>query len=287
MRIKTFIIPVCLSVLVMGAAQADPIINSREYKILLQPARFSGNAEQAKAQTDKFLADFNAELKKQGLTAVVEKKFKADKVRTVSFYDTPGTCKLKAENYVARERTEANSSKREVMMKRRTNTLAELDGITLAGAYPNASTKVELDIIPGKAMYSISAKKTVSNETLDSIATLDKLFPDLRKNFKQTGSLAKVSGLAVIDHSFSEPELKLDGQSFNFDMSIWYVKDETKPVIVELSYKITEPTGKFSRASLKNADKIMNAIAGMSQWAAPKSVMKTAWVYQYQPNFCK
>lgn len=287
MHAKDLIITISLPVLLMGIAQAAPVIDSREYKILLEPARFTGNADQVKADANNFLADFNAELKRQGLMAVVEKKFKADKVRTVSFYDTPGSCKLKAENYVVRERTQVNNGKREVMMKRRTNTLAELEGITLSGAYPGASSKIEADIIPGKVTYSISTKQTVGNEPLDSIAALDKLFPDLKKNFKQSGALAKVSDLTVTDHSFGGPELQLDNQLFNFDMSIWYVNDVTKPVIVELSYKITEPTGEFSPTSLKNADSIMGTITGMNKWAAPESVMKTAWVYQYQPGFCQ
>jgi hypothetical protein len=287
MRVKTLISSFFLPVLLMGMAQAAPIINSQEYKILLDPARFTGTEKQVKAQASEFLVDFSAELKRQGLTADVDKTFIADKVRTVSFYDTPGTCKLKAENYVARERTQVKSGKREVMMKRRTDTLAELEGITLTGSYPEASTKVEADIIPGKVVYSISTKQTVGNETLDSIAALDKLFPDLQQNFKQTGELAKVGGLTVTDRSFGGPEVKLGDQQFDFDMSIWYMNDDAKPVIVELSYKITEPTGQFSPLSVQNADKIMNTIFGMNKWAAPKSLMKTAWVYQYQADFCK
>ncbi|MFC0227962.1 hypothetical protein [Serratia aquatilis] len=287
MHVKTLITPILLPALFVGMVQAEPLIESREYKILLDPAHFSGGKDQAKNQTENFLNDFNTELKKQGLADTVKKEFKADKVRLVSFYDTPGTCKLKADNYVVRERIQVKSSKREIMMKRRTNTLAELEGVTLAGASPDSSSKVETDIVPGKVVYSISTKQTVGTEPLDSIESLDKLFPDLELNFKQTGALAKVSNLSIIEHSFEGPELKLDGQSFKFDLSIWYVTDETKPVIVELSYKITEPTGKFSAESLSGAEKIMSTISDMNKWAAPESMMKTNWVYQYQPGFCK
>ncbi|WP_447883608.1 hypothetical protein [Serratia fonticola] len=286
MRVKTLISSFFLPVLLIGMVQAEPIINSQEYKVLLEPTRFTGNENKVKTQANEFLIDFSAELKKQGLTADVDKTFIADKVRTVSFYDTPGTCKLKSENYVARERTQVKSGKREVMIKRRTDTLAELEGINLTGSYPEASTKVEADIIPGKVVYSISTKQTVGNENIDSIAALDKLFPGLQQNFKQTGELAKVSGLTVTDRSFGGPEVKLGDQQFDFDISIWYVNDDARPVIVELSYKITELTGQFSSVSVQNADKIMNTIFGMRKWALPKSLMKTAWVYHYQPDFC-
>lgn len=289
MSMKTVFIPICLPIfLLIGEAQADPVINNREYKVLLEPSLFVGNEEQVKTQTSKFLMDFNSELKKQGFTTAVAKKFKEGQARNISFYDTPGSCKLKAANYVVRERTQLSNNKREVMVKRRTNTLAQLDGISLTGVYSNASSKVEADIIPGNVVYSVSTKQKIDTEQINSIDSLYKLFPSLKQNFNQSGMLAKVSNLTVLDHSFSEPELMLDGQLFKFDLSLWYVQDVNHPVIVELSYKITESksNGNLSPTSLKNADRIMNLIAGMNKWAAPKSLMKTAWVYQYQPKFC-
>ena len=287
MNMKKLTFPIFLSIILVGVAHAVPVIDSREYKILLKPELFTDNVEQAKNQSDKFLADVNNELKKQGIIATIDKTFEEDKIREISFYDTPGTCVLKYENYVARERINRKNNKRELMIKFRTDDINKLDGIAFKGRHPKSSSKTEADVSPGNIVYSVSTKQTIRTEKIDSIDVIEKLFPGLNKNFKQDGILAKVSGLSVIDYSYEGPELILDEEPFNFELSIWYVNDETKPAIVELSYTIKESAGNFSPKTLKNAEFIMNMIAGMEQWAASSSMMKTAWVYQYQPDFCK
>ena len=46
--------------LVANFVQAAPEINSREYKVLLEPSLFAGGSEQAKAQANNFLAELKA-----------------------------------------------------------------------------------------------------------------------------------------------------------------------------------------------------------------------------------
>lgn len=273
--------------LLTNVAQAAPEINSREYKVLLEPSLFAGGGEQAKAQANNFLAELKTAMAKQGFASAIDKKFKEDKDRNVIFYDTPGTCKLKAANYVARERTRVDNNKREMMVKLRTNSLSQLSGVNLTGHYSDASSKVEADITPGNVVYSYSTKQTIGTEPINSIASLYKLYPNLKTSFNQSGMLAKVSDLMIIEHTYDKPVVTLDGQLFEFGFGLWYVNNVTDPVIAELSFTITEPNGNFPPAAVQKAEKIMNLIAGMNKWAATKSLTKTAWVYQYQPNFCR
>lgn len=106
-----------VSVIALGstapAAAQDPVTESREYKLMLNPTLFSGNAAAAAANYWDALENLieNGSIQRPttgNLDSVTT-------TRTVRFYDTAGTCVLNGNGYSFRERVE--SGDREVTLK--------------------------------------------------------------------------------------------------------------------------------------------------------------------------
>ena len=269
----------------VGIAQAaTPVVTSKEYKVLLKPELFTS---QPKVASNSFLADLKASLVSAGLDRTITSSFSKDKTRTVRFYDSPGTCRLRDLSYSFRERV--TSGDRESTLKFRSTTSATAANTTITGSSSSAETKFELDVTAANNIYSKSTKQPLSNsKNLNKLKDVSDLYPSASSlNLPAQDAFQIVSNLTVNEITYAGPASDLGQQGAEFTVSLWYVNaNDATPAVAEASFKVEEKDGDFTNKVTERSTLMFNTMKQMSSWVAANAVTKTNWVYQYQPTFC-
>lgn len=254
---------------------------SREYKLLLDPARFDKSGiEETLAELDRLAAD--AAL--QSGVAYEGSLRKTVRTRQVTFLDVPGKCTLRKNNLVLRLRSKG--SKTTATLKYRT---PHLSAIATANnpLQDNASGNIEVDLKPPHdSIYSQSLSKKVSPGEPEKLGDLYRLFP-------VTASLNELPDirLAVVGKSPVREEVRgkvrLDlGSKSSMSLSLWYHPgNDTAPVIAELSFKYA--TGKSDASDQERARRLFEKLQQLEGWISPLSMTKTAFLYASSPGFCE
>lgn len=266
----------------VGAAQAD-VPTSREYKVLLKPALF---ADHPKNASNAYLADLKAALASAGFDRSVDGSFAKDKERTVRFYDSPGSCQLRAQSYSFRERV---SDKRESTLKFRSTSQSAAAGVTITGSESGADSKFEMDKTASATAYSRSTKQNFSNgKNLNKMKDVTDLYPVATGlGIVRDDPLVVVGGLSIWEKTYDGPDSDLGQQGADFTVSLWYLNEnDSTPVVAEASFTVEASGGDFTNKVTQRSELIFNTMTQMSSWTAPTAIPKTNWVYQYDPSFC-
>lgn len=284
MSIKTGVVGVVLgwSLAVSGLAQAD-VPTSREYKVLLSPSLF---ADQPKNASNAYLTDLKAALASAGFDRTVTGTFAKNDERTVRFYDSPGSCELRAQSYSFRERVD---SKRESTLKFRSTSQSAAAGVTIKGSESGASSKFEVDKTASAVAYSRSTKQDFSTgKNLNKMKDVKDLYPTATGlSVTSDAPMAIVSGLTIYEKTYDGAISDIGQQSAEFSVSLWYLNaSATTPAVAEASFKVEEKDGDFTTKVTQRSELIFTTMTQMSSWVAPTAVPKTNWVYQYNPSFC-
>jgi hypothetical protein len=262
-------------------ASPSPEPASREYKLLLDPARFDKSGiEETLAELDRLAADAALQ---SGVTYEGSLR-KPVRTRQVTFLDVPGNCTLRKNNLVLRLRSK--DSKTTATLKYRT---PHLSAIATANnpLQDNASGNIEVDLKPPHdSIYSQSLSKKVSPGELAKLGDLYRLFP-------VTASLNELpdTRLAVVGKSPVREEvrgkIRLDlGSKSSMSLSLWYrAANDTEPVIAELSFKYA--TGKSDASDQERARRLFEKLQQPEGWISPLSMTKTAFLYASSPGFCE
>jgi len=265
-----------------GWAHAD-VPTSREYKVMLNPALF---ANQPKIASNAFLADLKAALTSAGFDRTIGGSFAKDKERTVRFYDSPGTCQLRAQSYSFRERVDSD---RESTLKFRSTSQSAAAAVTIKGTQSGAESKFEMDKTASVEAYSRSTKQDFStSKNLNKMKDVTDLYS------KATGltvtpndPLVIVGNLSVWEKTYDGPNSDLGQQGADFSVSLWYMNEnDNAPVVAEASFTVEEKDGDFTNKVTQRSTLIFNTMTQMSSWTSPNAIPKTTWVYQYDPTFC-
>jgi hypothetical protein len=264
-------------------SEAIPV-GSREYKVLLDTSRFSGDPDLAAALLEAEIIDLveeNLDRPHEGTLTEL------DKQRTVWFLDTPGSCMLRSQGYALRERFE--DEEREVTLKFRSPDRYLAANADVSADSDDAETKLEEDIKPPHAsVFSQSTKVEVSlDAAFERFEDTSDLFPGLDDlDVDDDAPLALVGGLQVYERVYGELEVDLGKQEADLEITLWYASpDDAEPAVAELSFKYKSKTEDYQPKSVRRGMRLFELLQGLD-WIATDSTTKTAFVYGYAPTFC-
>lgn len=201
---------VAMSLVAHDAFAKTPTVGSREFKVLLNPAAFDSDPLDA---ANRFLTDLQASLASNGFDSTVKKTFAADHDRTVLYYDSPGTCEVKAAGYSMRERDD--SGDREIELKFGSTDESTAANTDVTGSSSKAESKLEDDITPTyHEQFSHSTSEPLkSSKNLNHLSDIKDLFPTTTVfDSVSSQALSPVSGLSIHEVTYDGPTSDI-GQS--------------------------------------------------------------------------
>lgn len=260
------------------AANAPAFVDSKEYKVLLDPSKFASNPSSAATAV---LAALRTRLTQLSFDKTITGSWTASDTDAVSYYDTAGTCTVRNNNYAVRVRSGDDVD----TQFKFSHPDEELSAATLVtGAGKNGSSKLETDISPGSLVYSHSTKQdTASGGAPASISALITQFPGA-STLSAYGSqaLVKVNGLTINQQEYDGPTSDLGQSSADFTLSLWYATTSTTPSLVELSFRVdADDSAYFTTPVLTRSQTLMTAMSSLTGWTLSPSTTKTAWIYNY------
>ena len=264
-----------------AAQAADDPLTAKEYKVLLNPAKFEA---QPVDTANSFLNELRTKLAAAGFDRTVKGSFEDDENRTVRFYDSLGTCLLRASGYSFRERVEGTEHK--INLKFRSDNQSTAAG-TKVSVSPGEA-ELEADITPDKWVYSHSATETLPpGKTLKTLADVVGLFPPTAAlGLPSEGTLSVVGDLSINERTYDGPKSDLGQNKAEFTLTLWYAGAPPELASAEVSFKVEDKDGDFTDKVDQRSKLMFDTIRGMASWVSANSTTKTQWVYQYQPNFC-
>jgi hypothetical protein len=285
------LLPVLASSLLSTPVLANPDTTSREYKLMLDPGRFTHGTE-ASAVTALFF-DAKATIE-QAIDRDVSGSPVLEKQREVRYFDTPQTCKLRELGYSFRERVENGDS--EVSLKFRSPDRYIADFEDLDSDTNGAETKLEADIGANawtdfKVIYSHSTKAP-NSRNINEVHDINEHFPDFERDHDLDDDLplVVVGNLDIREHVYSDVEIDLGQHDAEIDVTLWYAGAPSSgqtPLVAEISFKYEDGSADYTQKVVHRAKTAFHALQGLTDWVNPASRTKTRFVYEYDPAFCQ
>ena len=260
---------------------------SREYKLMLQAAKFAG--------PEQHLLAVAHEVWEELVGAIAPFVVRADgaldtisKERLVSFLDTQAR-HLWASGYVLRLRRTLEGSRPEVTLKFR-----HPDRYVAASRQMKsrirATVKFEEDIkAPFVSLYGFSTSGRVGRDDVPkTLNAAHALFPDLAKRLgKSDGNLKlrTVNKFTVREIVITGPILTIGTKprvEIECALIVWYSHQDkpNAPVAVEFSFRYGNTSGRYSGKVARRAYNIFDALQhNLTEWLDPNSSTKTALVF--------
>jgi len=281
---------VSVSFLVSPSVFANPDVTSREYKLLLNPTLFTYTTESA--QVNSYFSAFVSAVEAK-IGRDVSGSLSLDKVRTVKFYDTAGTCQLSKLGYIFRDRIENGQS--EVTLKYRSADPYIADFEDLSASSNQAETKLESDIgakVDNNFVITYGHSTTSPNtRTLNNFQDINTHFPGFDNDYGIVDStaLSLVSNLSIHERVYDGGLIDLGSIDADVSITFWYSSVPTsaqKPVVVEVSFKYKDSSADYTKAVVNRAKLSFDAMQTLSSWNSTSSISKTQYAYTYNPTFC-
>jgi hypothetical protein len=261
---------------------------SREYKVMLQPTRFSGPEKKLIETAAEFWTDFSRTIgplirEADGSLDRIQKR------RLIAFLDTDSQ-QLRENGYIFRVRRSLKTGEPEVTLKFRHPDRYIAEKRQMKSPRMTARVKFEEDIKgPFNSFYSHSGTGKVSKKNVPStLADLARLFPDLAKRLGNTSGKRAVGEVK----GFTAREVVITGAAFRIGSSlrtpvqcaliVWYDHkgSPTDPVAVEFSYRYGDRNGQYGGKTSKRAYDIFHALnKDFTTWVDPNPRTKTTFVY--------
>ncbi len=286
MKLSSLAVGALLAVTPWVVQAADPVTGSREYKLMLDPTLFSGNAT---AAVIAYWADLEDLIESPPFDRSTDGNLDSvSKSRTVRFFDTPGSCVLNHDGYIFRERVEGTD--REVTLKFRSADRFISHYKDMSGSNSGAQTKFEEDIsAPFTSKYSHSTTQPISSsKNLNYMDDPVGLYPGLEdQDYNLNEPIAVVGGLSVYEQVYADAYVDLGALDAEFSLTLWYpYQGASTPLVAEISFKYEDASADYSENVVNRAQVLYTAMQGMSPWVAPSALTKTAFIYAYNPSFC-
>jgi hypothetical protein len=288
---KFLSVSVGLLVLYSGLVQANPDVNSREYKLMLDYSAFDYTTEYSNIQS--LMADAKTVIEaaiNRSVTGTAQLEYQ----RKVAFFDTKSSCLLNSIGYAFRERIDNSQS--EVTLKFRSTDRYISDFEDLSSHTNGAETKLEADV--GISTDSNFRVQYGHSTTAPNIRTINKMNDihahfsgfDNDYGFSDTLALDKVGNLTISERVYKSVFIDLGQFDAQFSTTLWYEGDpaiNTTPVVAEVSFKYKDSSANYTQKVVSRAKDAFEALQGMSRWVDNRALTKTRFVYEYDQNFCQ
>ena len=277
--------------LTTGHVLANPDVISREYKLMLDNQRFDYASELS--QVSSLLADAETAVE-AAISRSVSGTPSLAHARTVRFFDSTPDCDLRRLGYSFRERVENGQS--EVTLKFRGPDRYIADFEDVSSSTSGAETKLESDVgatsgIPFKVVYSHSTKAP-NTRTINEVKDINVTYPGFETDYALADNLplSAVGYLTIGERVYKGVFIDLGQFDAEFSVTLWYQGTPSGPqvpLVAELSFKYADSSADYTRKVVNRAKTAFEALQGLSNWTAPDSQTKTAFVYAYSANFCQ
>jgi hypothetical protein len=281
-------------------------LDSREYKLMLDPAKFDDAPEPTIERLwGKVITDIiAAALDRRNRGKPRHKKSLAPgPERHVVFHDTKDGF-LNANGYLLRERTSLKDGRRELTLKFRTPDIFQAAQSWIGAA--GGKAEFEEDIAPlirrtfarsgevrvafahPPTMRSLFSKSVTVRIDADfatqSLRHVTALFPGFGGALRKAG-LDKETFRAPLQSGERIHELVFNGAFVDlgenleaeFDVTLWYADEATEPMVAELSFKYPTNKGAVAGAVARRAMILFQAMQEMlGDWASPERETKTS-----------
>ena len=261
---------------------------SREYKVMLQAARFAGAKKQLLGTTRRLWDEFSRAVA-PAIAAATGTLDTIEKERLIVFLDTDAQ-HLRAGGYIFRVRRPLDGQQPEVTLKFRHPDRYVAESRQMKSPRIRTEIKFEEDIkAPFVSLYSFSSSaglgKTPAPSTLKDVS---RLFPDVSKR------LGEVDGRHALGavNNFTARELVITGATMRIGtkpkvececaLIVWYDQNgsATEPVAVEFSYRYGDEKGRYGGKAAKRAFDVFEMLQReLTEWVDPNPRTKTAFVY--------
>jgi hypothetical protein len=263
-------------------------ITSREYKMMLQAAKFVGDDGQLSKTAGSLWRDL-ASIILPSVLAISGTDDVDRKRRKVCFLDTADR-QLRGRDYVVRERVDLDDGEREVTLKfRHPDRYISQDRDMEPAKDFSEDMKFEEDIKPRfQAVYSFSSSVLLKPDNkLETLEDVHGLFPGLAKAVED---IPESAPLAIVG-DFVGYERVIKGTTFQIgedpdvfaecSLTLWYAEEEgEEPLVAEFSFKYDDKKEDYTAAQARRAYDAFLAIQDkLGDWIDSESMTKTAYVY--------
>lgn len=253
-------------------------IESREYKMMLDPGRYS--------RPKDGLRELHRELDRlaDGVGVAFKRRFKKPDRREIVFLDTRDH-QIRAAGFIVRERREGK--KVEYTLKCRSP-----DRYVSAGARVKArkglraNRKFEDDVAP-PFVSRFSRSNTVGApagfQRPSTVRETARLFPGIKKLGKgdawRQSALEVVRGFTAFERVYKGPVFRFIDAQATAAVILWQEEPAGPPVIAEFSFRCEAANERFSSDSARAA-KTLFEVLQTSKLFAPESMTKTEFAYR-------
>ena len=263
-------------------------VESREYKLMLQTAKFAGSERQLLATARGLWNDVARAvgplvLASAGTLETIEKE------RLIVLLDTDAQ-HLRAGGYILRVRRQLEGDRPEVTLKFRHPDRYVAESRQMKSRRIRVTTKFEEDIkAPFVSLYSFSVSGEIGDVPVPStLNDLTRLFPDLSKRLGDIDgrlSLSEVNGFTARELLVTGGTMRI-GTKPKVDIEcaliVWYDTNGsgTEPAAVEFSYRYGDAKGQYAGKVARRAFDMFEILQReLTEWTHPNSRTKTACVY--------
>ena len=285
-------------------------LDSREYKLMLEPERFAGGAPHQAVRRfvrDQLEPAVRRTFGDEAADELKEKGFDLDERRSVRFWDTDG-CALIRSGFALRERVDLNNEGRpasepEITLKFRSSDLfltANMQLPARAGA-KEVESKFEEDlgalavrtasgeaIVPvprsSRSQFSRSTTQTVDRRAVpETLKDVEELYPKFDDDLRlvagesdMSAALAPSPEYRELVYKSSMIDLAKDTKT-SFALTIWYegADNRDRPALAEISFAHDTDDGAVSAAAALRGRELLLAMQDLD-WADPGQPTKTA-----------
>jgi hypothetical protein len=263
-------------------------ITSREYKMMLNAAKFAGDEAKLNEAAGALWRDLVSVIVPSAVavsgTDDIERKR-----RSVQFFDTEDNW-LRSQDYVVRQRVGLEQDEREVTLKFRHPDRFISQGRDMRPAEKfSPDLKFEEDIKPGfQSLYSFSStivlKPDAALGTLEDVCGLFPGLADAVDEVPNSAPLRAVGGFTVYERVVKGTtfQIRKDPEVFaECCLTLWYAEAQgEQPIVAEFSFKYEDEREDYTATMARRAYDAFTAMQDqLGDWLDPESMTKTAYVY--------
>ncbi len=188
---------------------------------------------------------------------------KPDKIRTVQFLDTFGTCRVRSAGFILRLR-EDDKGRKQLTLKTRSPDADWVRKTEFAAASSaKGKSKIEEDILPpnkSQLSRSVSVVLPEGEVAPTLVEGLSKIFPIIGTLIASNDFVGPVENMKAKERAYGMPKWQVNGVTFEAEVALW-LNDAGKVLFAEASFRYTVPEGEAeAQAAAAAADKLFAAM---------------------------